>query len=206
MSFKKAAFVCFLTALFTSSFSYDTQGKFGLGVKIWGSPVITLSTIKLGLTNSIGMEPSIGYYKIGSKTVDDSAYDYVNDRIYTRKVKETESMFILSNTLELKPIRSEKSNFIIKGGASWGILSSKYEDNDPDYVEPDEDPKNPWLISLIGGIGIEHFFTDYFAMNVGITSGFVLLTSPSGDHETSYESLTHIGTQLADFALVLYLK
>jgi hypothetical protein len=71
-------------------------------------------------------------------------------------------------------------------------------------TSPDESD-TPWLFSMIGGVGIEHFFTDYFAANVGITSGFVLMTSNSGSYTTS-ESAVHIGNQLADFSLVWYLK
>jgi hypothetical protein len=204
--FYKKIMVLSAIALFVSqSMAYDTQGKFGMGIKIWGTPVILLSTMKIGLTNTVGIEPSIGYYDIGTKTVDDSGFNGLTGETMKITEKIHSSFFLLSNTFEFKPVRTARSNLIIRAGASWGIVSSSYETDDPASVSGTEPTDNPWIFSMLCGIGIEHFFTDYFAADVGITSGFVLMSSKSGSYTTS-ESLVHIGNQLADFSLVWYLK
>ncbi len=85
--------------------AYDTAGKFGMGVRFWGSPIITFSNVQIGVSNSVSLEPSVGFYNI---EYDDSYYG-----------SSSSSLFATSFLANFKPIRKERSNLLLKLGGLY---------------------------------------------------------------------------------------
>jgi hypothetical protein len=158
--------------------AYDTAGKFGMGVRFWGTPLITFTNIKYGLNNNIDLEPSFGYYRVG--------YDY---EYYTA----SSNLFFVSLLTNIKPIRTKRSNLLIKLGGLYARNSTSY----------DTYSYGTNGLALLFGLGIEHFVNDNFSVNVGALSGY-WHTSPD-DSDASF-SFTGIGNQLVDFSLVWHLE
>jgi len=77
--------------------AYDTSGKFGMGVRFWGSPIITFSNVQIGVSNYVSLEPSVGFYKISD--------DYYSS-----------DFFAASLLANFKPIRKARSNLLLKLG------------------------------------------------------------------------------------------
>ncbi len=145
--------------------AYDTGGRFGMGVRFWGTPLITFADVKVDVSNVIEFEPSIGYYNI----------DYGEGAGY-------DHLLITSLLMNIKPVRAERANLLFKLG---GLFSNNY------YT----------TFAILLGLGIEHFVNDNFSINAGILSGFAHTSSDGYS-----ASLTTVGTQIADFSLVWYLK
>lgn len=162
--------------------AFDTAGKFGMGLRFWGTPIITFSNMKIGLTNTLQLEPSMGYH---SWIQDYGENEYSN------------SLLIFSLIGDINAVRADRSNFVVKIGGAFGKTSSSYSSL---Y---DKSSTSSTEVALLGGIGIEHFVNDNFAVNVGALSGFWL--SSDDDSDASY-SLTSFGNQLVDFSLVWYLR
>jgi hypothetical protein len=80
--------------------AYNTAGKFGMGVRFWGSPIITFSNVQIGVSNYVSLEPSIGFYKISEEY-------YSSD------------FFAASMLANFKPIRKERSNLLLKLGGLY---------------------------------------------------------------------------------------
>jgi opacity protein-like surface antigen len=204
-----AVVVCvFLSAVFYSAEAYDTDGKFGMGIKIWGTPVITFSTMKLSMNSSVDFEPGIGYYQFKSKnTYTETIYSGGTQSEAEQTYMSTNSILMLSGLFNCKAIKEERANLLVRLGGAYSYLSSKYERESESPYETDSspDPDDAWNVSLMAGLGIEHFFTDNFAVNVGILSGWSLF-SDSEDDYSSQVSILHVGNQIADFSLVFYLK
>jgi hypothetical protein len=76
--------------------AYDTGGRFGMGVRFWGTPLITFADVKTDVNNMLGFEPSIGFYNIGDGG--------------------SSSLFITSLLMDLKPVRAERANLLFKFG------------------------------------------------------------------------------------------
>lgn len=90
-----------LLGIIVFSFSlgaYDTAGKFGMGLRFWGSPIITFSNVQIGVNNYLSLEPSVGFYNI-------SFDDYGSS-----------NLFAVSLITNFKPIRKERSNLLLKLG------------------------------------------------------------------------------------------
>jgi len=166
--------------------AYNTAGKFGMGVRFWGSPIITFSNIKYGINDLIEIEPSIGYYSTQS---DGEYYNSKDNLLFT---------VILAN---FKPIRTERSNLLVKIGGLYAKNSHSYtySYDDPPY----EYSSTTHNRALVFGLGIEHFVNDNFSVNVGALSGY--WHRKPEDSEGSY-SLMGIGSQIVDFSLVWHLK
>jgi hypothetical protein len=69
------------------------------------------------------------------------------------------NVFNFSGMLDIKPVRAEKSNLVLRAGLNYlfGSIADKIE-NDPSY-DVDSDL---WKLGFVGGLGIEHFVTDQF--------------------------------------------
>jgi hypothetical protein len=76
--------------------AYDTGGRFGMGIRFWGTPLITFADVKIDVNNAIGFEPSIGFYNIGDGG--------------------SSSFFITSLLMDIKPVRAERANLLFKFG------------------------------------------------------------------------------------------
>jgi hypothetical protein len=200
---RRIALVTAVSLLFiNTSFSYDTKGKFGMGIKMVGTPLVLFSNMKIGITNLFGLEPSIGFHQFTMRRTDSIAvYDpitgvYIGMEEYENSMKY--NIFIVSNMFDFKVIRTEKSNFIIRPGVGYYLAKEKFEDYDNDFSE------YQWLLSVKGGVGIEHFFTDYFSVYAGFMCSYNLISS-SEDY-WDYAALTSVGNQFAELSFVWYLK
>ena len=178
--------------------AYDTKGKFGMGIRCYGAPIIMFSTMKIGVSNAVSLEPSIGYYRYSSE-YSYTDIDYLgNDVLVTEKF--TNSLYDMSIMLDMKPLRYEKSNFIVKTGASYVSVTSSYKyDN-----EGNSHSSGAWAVMVLGGIGVEHFVTHWFSVNAGILSGYCMFKDKKA--ESPRYSIGILSSQLADFALIWYLK
>jgi len=168
--------------LASNSSAFDTAGKFGMGIRLWGTPIITFSNMTIGVSNLVGLEPSMGFYKWTDKS---DSYESSN------------SMLILSLISNVKAVRADRSNLVIKLGGLFGRITSSYSSP---FGESSTSYGN---FALLGGVGIEHFVNSNFSVNVGALSGF--WTGSPEDSDASI-SLTTFGNQLVDFSLIWYLK
>ena len=150
----------FCCTVVSSAGAFDTAGKFGMGLRFWGTPIIAFSSMKIGVTNRLGLEPSVGYYMWKNEYGD---YESSN------------SMLLLSLTGDMKTIRAGRSNFMVKlGGAfakTWNSSSSTTS------------------LAVLGGVGMEHFVNDNFSVNVGALSGFWTSSPDDYDSRFSLMSL-----------------
>ena len=99
---------------------------------------------------------------------------------------------------DIKPIRTEKSNLLIRPGVGFYRASAKNEDIESDFDE------SYWLLAIKAGVGLEHFFTDFFSVYAGFNCSYNLLGS-SEDY-WDYAALTSLGNQYAELSFVWYLK
>lgn len=206
--------VCFALLISSSVSAYDTGGKFGMGIRMTGTPVILFSNMKIGLNNFLTLEPSVGFNQIKLKWKDSVAvYDHVKEELDTTIFDLTDryNMFIASLVADMKPLRFEKSNFVIKaGGMYWrGALHDEYVDRDYGSSERRKPTKEDetdaiWAMSVKGGLGIEHFFTDHMSVYAGFLSSFSLFGSEESYYD--YVSATSVGNQFAELSFVWYLK
>lgn len=176
------AVVFFLCVMVTSAIAFDSGGKFGMGIRFWGTPIITFSTIKFGISNQIGLEPSLGYYNWKDKYAD---------------TERSNSMMVLSVIFDINAIKAPRSNFMIRLGGVYPRMTSSY--SYPGF----ESSSTTTGFAILGGIGIEHFVNDNFAVNVGALSGYWTQSPDDSDASSSFMS---ISSQLVDFSLVWYLK
>jgi len=172
-----------LCVVVSNANAFDTAGKFGMGVRFWGTPIITFSNVRFGISNQIGFEPSIGYHTWKNKYDSDS--------------ESSTNLLLFSTILNLNTIKAERSNFHIKFGGVYSKMTSKYS------FMGSESSSTTTGFAILGGFGIEHFVNDNFGINVGTLSGF--WTSSPDDSDASF-SLTSFSSQLVDFSLVWYLR
>jgi len=181
-----AALLVFLCILISNANAFDTAGKFGMGIRCWGIPIITFSNMKFGISNQFELEPSLGYYKWKNKWVYGGGSD-----------ESTNSTLLFSATGNINAVKAARSNFQIKLGGLYAKTTSSY------LSAGFESKSTTTGYAIIGGIGIEHFVNDNFAINIGALSG--LWSSSPDDSDNSF-SFTTFGSQLVDFSLVWYLK
>ena len=187
--------------------AYDTQGKFGMGINLMGTPVLLFSTMKIGVTNSFGLEPSVGFHQFSvTETYPDQVYqngDYVETDV-TKKSKY--NLLMLSGMCDFKPVQRERSNFLVRGGVSfWRAWEA--ESRDPEDTLLVYDNYAFWNVSAKAGFGVEHFFTDNFSVYAGVVSQFTIFGSNVND-DTDYDSFvyfTSVGNQVAELSFVWYL-
>ena len=187
---KKLALVCIVVSSLGLS-AYDTAGKFGVGVRFWGSPIITFSNIKYGISNLIEVEPSVGYYTTNRERDYDGGY-------YNSK----ENTFFVLLLTNFKPIRTDRANLLIKFGGLYARNSDSYSYSYDGYFYDYSSTTNNYAILF--GLGLEHFVNDNFSVNVGALSGY-WRSKPEDDVYSESFSLTGIGSQLVDFSLVWHL-
>jgi hypothetical protein len=194
---------CFLSAcivvfsIVSTAFAYDTQGKFGMGIRMWGTPVILFSSMKIGASNLVGLEPSIGFNRI--KTVyETEQYDPFTDEYVLSEESISYNILNFSGMIDLKPVRAEKSNLVVRMGLHYlhGAVSEEYIDTTYD--------DNIWKLGFAGGLGIEHFFTDQFSVYAGFLNSVNFL----GTNEESLKSFSFstLGNQFAELTFVWYLN
>jgi hypothetical protein len=171
--------------------AYDTAGKFGMGVRFWGSPIITFSTVKYGISNLIEIEPSIGYYTTKSEDEFDGGF----------RDSEENILFAVLLT-NFKPIKTERSNLLIKFGGLYARNSHSYSYLYDDYSYAYSSTTNNYVILF--GLGIEHFINDNFSVNVSALSGYWRSKSEEDVYSENF-SLTGIGSQIVDFSLIWHL-
>jgi hypothetical protein len=171
-----------LCVLATSAIAYNSAGKFGMGIRFWGTPVITFSTLKFGISEQIGLEPSLGYYTWKDEYMDS---------------ERSNSMLLLSAIVDINAIKAPRGNFMLRLGLIYPRLSSSY--SSAGY----ESSSTSTGFAILGGIGMEHFVNDNFAVNVGTLSGYWTQSPDDVDASSSFMS---ISSQLVDFSLVWYLK
>jgi len=181
--FRIAVLGIFFCILVSNANAFDTAGKFGMGIRCWGIPIITFSNIKFGVSNQFELEPSVGYYKWKNSYGADS--------------ESANSTLLFSVIGDINAVKAARSNFQIKLGGLFAKTTSSYSSTG--Y----ESKSTTTGYAIIGGMGIEHFVNDNFAINVGALSGF--WASSPDDSDASF-SFTTFGSQLVDFSLVWYLK
>ncbi len=198
-------------AIFQSASAYDTQGKFGMGINLMGTPVILFSNLKFGITNTFGIEPSVGFHqlKLTLETYDDSyddSYDdpydeYSGSSEYYEPVEPEQKIkfnaLILSNMFDFRVIRRERSNFLIRVGGGYTRFWMAED------VEEGSEDLSMWGVSAKAGMGIEHFFTDHFSVYAGFTASWNMFES---DSFTISPMLTSIGNQIAELSFAWYLQ
>ncbi|HEX3020398.1 MAG TPA: hypothetical protein VHP36_08840 [Chitinispirillaceae bacterium] len=191
-----------LIAVFSSVSAYDTKGKFGMGIRIWGTPILLFSDMKIGLSNVVGLEPSVGFHQLKLKQSVDEIVDDEMDYIET-EIETKYNVFMISNMFEFKIIRKERSNFLLKTGVGFwrATLNEEYEYED-DYDDDISD--SFWNLQVKAGFGIEHFFTDHF----GVYAGFLNAWGIFGSDNSIYDSVTmlSLGNQFAELSFNWYLK
>ncbi len=181
--FRIIVFAVLLCAIISNASAFDTSGKFGMGIRFWGTPIITFSNMKFGLSDKMGLEPSFGYYS----WKDDYGDGY----------ESSNSIFLISVVGDINAVKAVRSNFMIKLGGAYAKMKSSYSNP---YSSGSSSSRGT---AILAGIGIEHFVNDNFAVNVGALSGY--WTSSPDDSDASF-SFTSISSQLVDFSLVWYLK
>lgn len=183
--------------LFSSVSAYDTKGKFGMGIKIWGTPVLLFSNMKIGVSNGFGLEPSVGFHQLKLKQTisnyDEYDYDYSDTEIETKY-----NVFMVSNIFDFKVIRKERSNFLLRAGAGYWRAMLKEEDEDYEFKD------SFWNLQIKAGFGIEHFFTDHF----GVYAGFLNAWGIFGSKDSNYDnvSILSLGNQFAELSFNWYLQ
>ncbi len=191
--FALALVFCF----FSQSHAYDTKGKFGMGIRMYGTPLILFSTMKINVANSLGLEPSVGFSQLKIKDTYETSDG--KDVSLTNKY----NVIIASNVFDIKPIRREKSNFVLRVGAAFWRAKSYWEDYDEFDEEILKDKDILWNLDILGGFGIEHFFTDHFCVYAGFLNGWGIFGSNS--QAIDYMSATHVGNQFAELSFIWYL-
>jgi hypothetical protein len=194
---------CFLStsivvfSIVSTTFAYDTQGKFGMGIRMWGTPVILFSSMKIGASNLVGLEPSIGFNRI-KQVYETEQYDPVSGDYITAEESVSYNVLNFSGMIDLKPVRAEKSNLVVRMG-----LNYLYGGISEDYVDTTYD-NTIWKLGFAGGLGIEHFFTDQFSVYAGFLNSINFL----GTDDTSLKSFSFssLGNQFAELTFVWYLK
>jgi hypothetical protein len=196
VSFKKLIFsATTLFMLFSSVSAYDTKGKFGMGIKIWGTPVILFSNMKIGVSNGFGLEPSVGFHQLKLKQtiIDYDPYGYEETEIETKF-----NVFMVSNIFDFKIIRKDRSNFLLRAGAGYARAMTKEEDDYEDYKT------SLWSLQIKAGFGVEHFFTDHF----GVYAGFLNAWGVFGSKDSNYDNVSglSLGNQFAELSFNWYLQ
>ena len=171
--------------------AYDTSGKFGMGVRFWGSPIITFSTLKYGLSDLTEIEPFLGYYS----TKEDEEFD---EGFYNSK----DNILFAGLLTNFKVVKTERSNLLIKFGGLYARNSHSYSYLYDDYSYAYSSATNNYVILF--GLGIEHFVNDNFSVNVGALSGY-WRRKDEDDGPSENFSLTGIGSQIVDFSLIWHL-
>lgn len=184
-----------LCALVGYADAFDTAGKLGMGFRFWGTPIITFSSMKVGVTNRFGLEPSAGYYGWKDKY---TFTDPFSGSTYT--TESTSSMLLMSLVTDIKAILAERSNFVVRLGGAYASVRTTYTDS-----SGIKDERSTPHLALLGGIGIEHFVNPNFSVNVGTLSGYWTSSEEDDDWESSL-SLTSFNNQLVDLSLVWYLQ
>ncbi len=200
-------FTSIVLLLITTSFSYDTKGKFGMGIRMWGTPLLLFSCMKIGVNNFLTIEPSVGFNQF--KLTDDTeveVYDPLTG-LYSYKdvtLKQKYNTYIFSALFDMKPVRKDKSNFIVKAGLGYWCAKSfdDYYNSSSDQVDTFEDII--WVGSVLGGLGVEHFFTDHFCVYAGFLAGWGIFGSDYSYYDMA--TATSVGNQFAELSLIWYLK
>ena len=104
-----------LCALVSNAHAFDTAGKFGMGFRFLGTPVVAFTNMKIGLVNAFGLEPSAGYY---------TWKDEYKGPYYSSE--STNSMLIFSLMGDINAIKAKRSNLVLKLGAAYASTRSHY--------------------------------------------------------------------------------
>lgn len=203
MLLRKFLFIVFsVTAVFSSVSAYDTQGKFGMGVRVWGTPLLLFSNMKIGLTNYLGIEPSAGFHqlKLSYTPTTEEVWDPVlNDYIVPESKEEVKyNVLMFSNIFDIKPILREKSNFVIRLGAGYYRAKASEEFDGSDFEE------SLWNFSIKWGFGVEHFFNDHFSVYSGFLNAWGLFGSSNADGDPA--KILSLGNQFAELSFVWYMQ
>lgn len=190
--------------------AYDTQGKFGMGIRMTGTPVILFSNMKIGLTNFLTLEPSIGFSQFKLARTD-TVFGSMGTVEQTFKLEDKYNAFIGSAVADLKPLRFERSNLVIKVGGTYWRASALDEYVNTAYG-PTGDPQHSkdsyddaiWALLGKAGMGVEHFFTDHMSVYAGFVSAIALFGSDEQYYD--YVSAKSIGNQFAELSFIWYLK
>lgn len=210
MSLRKVlSAVCVALLSATTLFAYDTQGKFGMGVSMAGTPVLLFSTMKYGVASTLDIEPSVGFHQF-SVTSTYYSTQYIGNEIVDieRTSKQKYNLLVLSNSFGIKPIRTDRSNLVIKPGIAYyrASLSEEYTDESEEELEGEEAPDPAlWNLSIKAGFGIEHFFTDNFSVYAGFMSLYSIFGSNAESNGDDYVSFMSLGNQFAELSFVWYL-
>lgn len=107
--------VCMVSCAVSTLFAYDTQGKFGMGIRMWGTPVILFSSMKIGASNLLGVEPSIGFDRL-KVVYEVEQYDPITGGYVTAEESIAYNVFDFNGILDIKPVRAERSNLVVRAG------------------------------------------------------------------------------------------
>ncbi|MEO0233068.1 MAG: DUF2715 domain-containing protein [candidate division WOR-3 bacterium] len=152
----------------------NLKGSFGMGIG-W-SPLAYVSTrdfptpdfviTKIGVSDKIIIEPLIGF-------------DFTS---YSNGASESGSLIQLQGILGYIFREHKKTNIYLKGGIGFMVESP-----------PGDTPySSAFGIGIPFGFGLEHFFSDYFSINLDAFSGFsfININDPDGS-ETSFSLGNH---------------
>lgn len=89
-----------------------------MGISIWGTPLFLLSNMKIGVSNTLGLEPSVDFHQFKIKDSYEK-FDYDTYKYITAEQEYRYNLLYLSNIFDIKAIRKERSNFVIRLGVGY---------------------------------------------------------------------------------------
>jgi hypothetical protein len=165
--------------------------------------------MKIGITNSLGIEPSVGFHQLKlTYTNPSSEWDPTYGTYIETENKEEirYNVFLVSNMFDIKPIRREKSNFLIRLGAGYwrAMVSEESEDSFSELEGSEEYEDVIWNVSAKLGFGIEHFFNDHFSVYAGFLNSWGIYGTDQKEGDPA--TVLSLGNQLAELSFVWYLQ
>ncbi len=171
----KRFFPLYLILVFSTVFAVDMSEKIGMGVG-WNSGIPGMGVFpnigitKVGLSEQMALEPVIGFTTVSDK------YSY-NGTDYTY----TTTNFFFMLLVDYAFYAHEKTNVYGKIGGKYGSLTTKYGESSSTTSE----------FGVPLGIGLEHFVSEHFAVDLNTIMGITLTSWPGGDHKTTSISINN---------------
>jgi hypothetical protein len=142
-------------------------------------------------------EPSVGFDRLKA-VYEVENYDPISGEYVTSEESIAYNVFDVNGILDIKPVRAERSNLVVRAGLNYlyGSISEEYTDTTYD--------DHLWKFGIVGGMGIEHFFTDHFSVYAGFLNGINFLGTE--DEDLKSFGFANVGNQFAELTFVWYLK
>jgi len=184
---KKIVVAVALVVLVSGLYAVDMGGKIGFGLGIYqGGSILTpqvLST-KVGIFGPLAIEPKLLFAT--------SSFDLKSD---STKINLLETTFGLDALITLKSRAT--TNIYGIGGARFGIVKLEMED----YHSYDgKITSSGNIFGLNMGVGLEHFITESFSVDIRTLSGFDMT---SAKIETKTGTVTETVMELSGYGVEL---